>query len=211
MHFTYYNKKLKYLEFPNYPDFPQELKQEIFELIDIQNFESFDDLLISSTPEVVQMVKDLYGFEGKDSKLGYAGHMAREMFPTLVKYHFLEAPENVKNWIKQYLPIEPASINIQVMIGGTSIAPHIDEIRQHAINYLLDTGGDVELKFYELKDATDEKWIHPQMFIPYEKLEIKEVTKVPINVWHILPTNKIHSVENIDPSRKRIALTISII
>lgn len=202
---------MRYLEFPDYPELPQELKKEILEFIDAQDFESFDDLLINSTPEVVQMVKDIYGFEGKDSELGYAGHVAREMFPTLIKYHFLEVSEKVKDWVRQNLPIEAASINVQVMIDGKSIAPHIDEIRRYAINYLLDTGGDVELVFYELKDPADEKWIHPQMFIPYEKLEVKEVNKVPANVWHTLPTNKIHSVENIDPTRKRIALTISIL
>ena len=202
---------MRYLEFPDYPKLPEDLKQEILDFIKTQDLESFDDLLINSTPEVVQMVKDIYGFEGKDSELGYASHEAREKFPTLVKYHFLDVPERVKDWVKENLPINAASINVQVMVDGSSIAPHIDEIRQYALNYLLDTGGDVELLFYELKNPEDEKWVHPQMFIPYEKLEVKEVNKVPVDVWHTLPTNKIHSVENIDSTRRRISLSISIL
>ena len=38
-----------------------------------------------------------------------------------------------------------------------------------------------------------------------------EETKIGTDVWHTLPTNKIHSVENIDINKKRISLTVSIV
>lgn len=202
---------MSYLKFPDYPKLPTELVDEILILVETQDFSTFDDLLINSSPEIIEMVKEVYGFEGKDSLLGYAGAEAREKFTTLVKYHFLDVSEQIKQWVNENLPVEAASVNIQVMMDGQSIAPHIDEIRTQAINYIISTGGDVSLLFYELKDPEDEKWIHPQMFIPYEKLDIKEETKVPCQVWHVLPTNKIHSVENIDPTKKRISLSISIL
>ena len=202
---------MTYLQFPNYPDLPDELKKEIFKIAELQDSETYDDLLINSTPEVIKMVKDIYGFEGAESKLGYTGLEARKMFPDLVKYHFLDASDKIKKWVNDTLPIKAASINIQTMTSGKSIAPHIDEIRQYALNYLLSSGGDVDLKFYELKGPADEQWVHPQIFIPYDKLEVKETTKVPLNTWHMLPTSKIHSVENFDPTQKRIALTISIL
>lgn len=205
-------RQMTYLQFPNYPDLPDDIKKEIFELVELQNFESFDDLLINSTPDIIEMVKDVYGFEAGESELGYTGLEARKMFPDLVKYHFLDVSEKIKQWVYDNLPIKAASINVQVMTTGKTIAPHIDEIRQHALNYLLTNGGNnVELIFYELKDPADEQWVHPQIFIPYDKLEAKETTRVPLNTWHILPTSKIHSVENFDPAQRRIALTISIL
>jgi hypothetical protein len=208
---TTYAKKMSYLQFPNYPTLPPDIIEDILATIDTQDFSTFDDLLINSSPEVIQMIKDAYGFEGKDSPLGYAGKEARAKFTTLVNYHFLDPSEKVKQWVADNLPVKAASVNIQVMTDGESVAPHIDEIRTQAINYLISTGGDVSLIFYELKDPADEKWVHPQMFIPYEKLDIKEETKVPLQLWHILPSNKIHSVENIDSTKRRISLSISII
>jgi len=202
---------MKYLKFPNYPKLPAELVDEILSIVNTQDFSTFDDLLINSSPEFIKIVKEAYGFEGKDSPLGYAGAEARERFTTLVKYHFLDVSERIKKWVEENLPVNAAAVNIQVMTDGQSIAPHIDEIRVEAINYIISSGGDVSLIFYELKNSEDEKWIHPQMFIPYEKLHIKEETKVPLEVWHVLPTNKIHSVENIDPTKKRISLSISIL
>lgn len=202
---------MTYLQFPNYPDLPDDLKTEILEIVKIQNFESYDDLLINSTPEIIEMVKDIYGFSAEDSELGYTGIEARKMFPNLVKYHFLDVSEKIKQWIYDNIPVEAASINVQVMADGTTVAPHIDEIRQYALNYLLSTGGDVDLMFYELKDPADSKWVHPQTFVPYDKLEVKEITKVPLHTWHLLPTSKIHSVENVDPTQKRISVTISIL
>lgn len=202
---------MSYLTFPNYPTMPAELVDEILTIVEMQDFSTFDDLLINSSPEVIEMVKEVYGFEGKDSPLGYAGAEARARFTTLVNYHFLDVSDKIKKWVEDNLPVRAAAVNIQVMTDGESIAPHIDEIRVEAINYIISTGGDVSLIFYELKDPADEKWMHPQMFIPYEKLDIKEETKVPCLMWHVLPTNKIHSVENIDPTKKRISLSVSIL
>lgn len=202
---------MTYLQFPNYPDLPDDLKKEILDLVETQNFETFDDLLINSTPDIIEMVKDIYGYDAQDSELGYTGLEARKMFPDLVKYHFLDVSERVKQWVYENIPVEAASINVQVMTTGKTIAPHIDEIRQYALNYLLSEGGEVNLIFYDLKDPADEKWVHPQTFIPYDKLDPKETTRVPLHTWHMLPTSKIHSVENFDPAQRRIALTISIL
>lgn len=202
---------MAYLEYPAFPVLPEEIKQEILDIVAKSESVFLDDLLINSTPEIVELVKSVYGFEAKESELGYTGEEARKKFPGLVNYHFLDVSDNIRNWVNNNIPVQADSINIQVMEKGSIIAPHIDEIRTRAYNYLIQTGGDVSLVFYELKDPEDVKWVHPQIFIPYEKIVKQEETSVPVDVWHLLPTNKIHSVENINPTDRRISLSISVV
>jgi hypothetical protein len=202
---------MAYLEFPPFPKLPEDIKQEILSIVEQSESVFLDDLLINSTPEIVELVKSVYGFEAKDSELGYTGEEARKKFPGLVNYHFLDVSDNIKKWVEGNIPVKADSINIQVMEKGSIIAPHIDEIRTKAYNYLIQTGGDVSLVFYELANPEDSKWVHPQIFIPYEKIVRQEETKVPVDVWHILPTNKIHGVENINPTNRRISLSISVV
>ncbi len=202
---------MSYLMYPSFPDLPKEIQQEILDIVNNDTSYLIDDLLISSTLETTEMVNQLYGFSANETDLGYPGTEARKVFPNLVKYHFLDANDKIKDWVNTNLPVNAASINIQVIEKGEHIAPHIDEVRVQAINYLLSTGGDASLNFYKLKNPKDEKKIHPQIFIPYEVLECMETNLVPANVWHILPTNKIHSVENINPTERRISLSISIL
>jgi hypothetical protein len=202
---------MAYLEYPAFPVLPEEIKQEILDIVAKSESVFLDDLLINSTPEIVELVKSVYGFEAKESELGYTGEEARKKFPGLVNYHFLDVSDNIRNWVNNNIPVQADSINIQVMEKGSIIAPHIDEIRTRAYNYLIQTGGDASLVFYELKDSEDVKWVHPQIFIPYEKIVKQEETSVPVDVWHLLPTNKIHSVENINPTDRRISLSISVV
>ena len=202
--------EMDYLQYPDFPAMPDDIKQEILRIVEETETEYLDDLLINSTPEVIEWVKEAYGFEAQESELGFTGQEARKMFPGLVNYHFLDVSEKITEWVSTFVE-DPGSINIQVMEKGTIVAPHIDEIRTSAYNYLLDTGGDASLHFYELINAEDEKWVHPQTFIPYDKINSIEETKIGIDVWHTLPTNKIHSVENIDINKQRISLTVSIV
>lgn len=202
---------MSYLKFPKFPPLPVTLIEKIFHIIANQKTETHDDLLINSTPEVIDIVKNVYKFTASDSDLGYTNQDARRNFPGLVKYHFFDVTDDIKFWVAKNIPVHPISVNIQVMEGGDIVAPHIDEIRNRAINYILSTGGEnASLNFYDLKDPADLDKLHPQMFIPYEKLELKETNFIKENIWHILPTNKIHSVENIDPKLKRISLSISL-
>tara|TARA_R110000796_G_scaffold226460_1_gene342954 strand:- start:116 stop:745 length:630 start_codon:yes stop_codon:yes gene_type:complete len=200
--------EMDYLEYPNFPSMPEDIKQEILRIVEETETESLDDLLINSTPEVIEWVKEA-GNEAQESELGFTGQEVRKMFPGLVNYHFLDVSDKITEWVSTF--VEEPVIHIQVMEKGTIVAPHIDEIRTSAYNYLLDTGGDASLHFYELINAEDEKWAQPQTFIPYDKINSVEETKIGTDVWHTLPTNKIHSVENIDINKQRISLTVSIV
>ena len=199
--------EMDYLEYPDFPLMPNDIKQEILQIVKEAETEYLDDLLINSTPEVIEWVKEAY--EG-ESELGFTGQEARKMFPGLVNYHFLEVSDKIAEWVSTFVE-DPGSINVQVMEKGTIVAPHIDEIRTSAYNYLLDTGGDASLHFYKLNNSKDEKLIVPQAFIPYDKITSVQETKISTDVWHTLPTTKIHSVENIDINKQRISLTVSII
>jgi len=202
---------MAYLKYPAYPLMPEEIKQEIFDVVAKSENTRLDTLLISSSEEILNLVENAYDPNINKSKLGYSGQEARERFPGLVKYSFIDVSDTISKWVNTHIPIKYDSINIQVMEEGSIIPPHIDELRSKAYNYLIQTGGDVSLIFYELNDYKDNTWIHPQMFIPYDKVTKKEEIKVPLDRWHLLPANKIHSVENINPGSKRISLTLSVI
>jgi hypothetical protein len=46
-------------------------------------------------------------------------------------------------------------------------------------------------------------------YIDYDRLDFIEEVVLPTHQWHELNVGKIHSVEGIDPLKKRIIITVS--
>jgi hypothetical protein len=95
------------------------------------------------------------------------------------------------------------------MHSGTTITPHIDEMRRYAVNYVISTGGNSVTSFYKPKPEFEHLHVYAQTVFPFDRLDkIKEIQIEP-HRWHRLDTSVIHSVENIDPTLKRISLSLS--
>ena len=182
-----------YISYLDYPTLPHDLEQDILATVDAHsNFEA-NDLLVNTDQDTL----DILGEVAYDPKtnIGYPYIEARNHFPKLVDYYFLEPSQAVKDWVYENID-KDVTINIQVMTNGIHVPPHVDEVRTYAINYLISTGGAVTTDFYEPKDKFSNLVVTAQTAIPYEKLDLKESKQIAPQVWHKLAVTKIHSVEN---------------
>ena len=80
--------EMDYLEYPNFPSMPEDIKQEILRIVEETETESLDDLLINSTPEVIEWVKEA-GNEAQESELGFTGQEVRKNVSWSCKLSFL--------------------------------------------------------------------------------------------------------------------------
>lgn len=130
----------------------------------------------------------------------------------LARFDFIPVDDVVTKWVEENIPEKVIGVNLQVMYGGEIITPHIDELRHYALNYVLERGGDnVQTNFYNVK----EEWAHQQPYartlIPFDKIQLAEAHGISEQQWHKMDINTIHSVTNLDPTKKRISLSCSIV
>jgi hypothetical protein len=128
----------------------------------------------------------------------------------LASYHFICISEELEKWVKNNIN-ETCKVNAHGFFYGKYFYPHIDFIRHRAINYIIETGGElVETRFYEPKEKYKHLTFLSRSYIPYEKLNLIESVVIKPFKWHSMEVNKIHSVENLDPNKKRVSLTLGI-
>lgn len=196
-----------YISYLDYPPLPTDLERDILNTIEsYSNFEK-NNLLVNADLDTINLLGE--SEYTAETNIGYHYSQARKHFPNLVDYYFLDPSEHVKEWVLTNIS-KDVTINIQVMTNGIYVPPHIDEVRTSAINYLISTGSALT-NFYEPKPEFTDLLVTAQTAIPYERLDLKESSKIEKHVWHRLDVRKIHSVENIDPQAKRISLTLSIV
>jgi hypothetical protein len=124
---------------------------------------------------------------------------------------FVNPPKELTEWVKENITIPYRGVNIQVMSGGNFVAPHIDEIRNGALNYIIQTGGpDVKTKLYKPKLEYANLKVTPQTVFLYDTIDEVHSETLPTNKWHILDVTQIHSVNNLVPSSSRISISISL-
>jgi hypothetical protein len=130
---------------------------------------------------------------------------------TPASFIFEEASANLKNWIREHIPLyETYSIHVQVMCNGNNIFPHIDEDRKIAYNYIIESHPDTITCFYKPTDEFKNFIAFPNTYIPYDRVNLIVQEHIEMFKWHKLDVKKIHSVEKLDPSGYRIAITLSI-
>ena len=104
--------------------------------------------------------------------------------------------KNVNSSLHEYLkPMFPFEIFCRYQFVYNGIPIHVDYKdntgRKYAINYLLDCGGDnVVTNIY---DRT------------YQLIESK---CIELHKWHVIHTDQLHDVKNIDPNKVRIAISV---
>lgn len=220
---------MNYYEFrDNLPLVPDWLKKHILDTLadvttePIQYDENFKNNMIEEAEEWIgqgdKALVELAQIEyHEEDSLGY--HFMDERAFTykeqLAQFDFLAVDEVVNKWVEETIqPLIPERIlgvNIQVMHSGVLITPHSDELRTHALNYIFETGGDdVKTAYYEPLPEYKDKKIYPRTLIPFEKVEQVECVTIPANKWHCLDVITVHSVENLDPAKQRISLSLSL-
>jgi hypothetical protein len=195
---------INYLSFPPLPD---ALEQEILDIA--QQAETFhsNDIHVSTSSEMLEVIGQID--YNPDTNLGYHYSTAKQHFPSMSNYHFLEVSDNIRKWVSENINPE-FTAHIQVIDQGTVIPPHIDEVRSKAVNYIIKSGGNSVTSFYYVKGEYQNLTATPQTSIPYERLSVMESVLIEPKRWHSLDVTQIHGVTNMDPAQKRIALTLSV-
>ncbi len=206
MHFNY-------LEFPKLPD---HLTQQILDLVErpIQNFhdsaafvESVKTFGNPRADEIIDAITNIK-YDSFDS-LGYPLDQAHEFYENLASFDFLEVSNEIKQWVKENISNDILHVSIQAMYGGTTVTPHIDEMRSFAYNYVISTGGNSKTCFYKAKKEFEHLKIYERTVFTKDRLDLIEQIEIMPNRWHRINTKTIHSVEDLDPNFKRISLSLS--
>lgn len=210
-----------YFTYLDLPPLPKELEEQLLVLVDapIANFHDSDafvesiknrtELNIGASEAIIDAITNVE-YNAEDS-LGYPLADAWEHFKDLAHFDFLEVNDALNEWARNNIDPNVAHVSIQAMYGGTTITPHIDEMRTYALNYVISTGGNSRTCFYKPKEEYSHLRVYPQTVFPVDRLELVDEVQIEAHRWHRLDTTTIHSVENLDPRLKRISLSLSFI
>ncbi len=209
-----------YFTYLDLPPVPKYLEEQILNIVDkpLANFHNSDafveyleknrnDLNISAGEEVIDAITNIEIDYNKS--LGFPLSEVWNYFEDLAHFDFLEVNEELNKWARENIDSKIAHVSIQAMYGGTTITPHIDEMRTKALNYVISTGGKSKTCFYKPKKEYQHLVAYPQTVFPFDRLELVEEIQIEPYKWHELNVTEIHSVENLDPTLKRISLSLS--
>jgi len=207
----------KYID--DLPSLPDYVIAEMLRIVNnpVVNFHSSEEIANTylSDPTLqlssvdVELLKNLKNFTyDKSTSLGYPMDSADKHFTNLAQFDFLEVTDIIKDWIYKNINPTPSYISIQVMFGGKTITPHIDEARKYAYNYII-SGANGITSFYKPASSFEHLIPYPQTIFTYDRIEVVESLSIDTNRWHYLDVSKIHGVDYIQSGEKRISLSLS--
>ncbi len=196
------------IEYFTFPKVPEDIKQSVLEQARKISFQE-NQYNLTADENLLSAIKKFTPKED-DSMLGVMFEDAQGYFKDkIANFAFIEADPVLVKWVKNNISMSYRRVDVQVMTGGVIVVPHIDEIRQGALNYILSSGGtDVTTTFYE--PLNKDLVAVPQQAFPYDRISIKDSTVILEEQWHILDVTKIHGVENLSPNEYRISISISL-
>lgn len=184
------NQDTGMLIYKNYPKLPEDLENEILKEVSRRQT-SLSKFCVSTNIE--KAVTQAYGTLVTEN-LNLEGLASMSMFSF----------DPLTDWVSRNIHDKISSVHVQYFDGGTYFFPHIDLLRNKAINYLISTA-DATTSFYKPNNFIPE----PNTVIDYNKITLLKEFKIEKKVWHELDVTVVHSVENINGTR--IAVTLSIV
>jgi hypothetical protein len=192
---------MNYFNYCDFPIPPNEVRQEVYTIIQESKFQNTESDLLLVTDGTVEVLPD----PAWNTNIGLPLSVVRNVIPNRAIFYFLETNKLIKEWAHDCIPIRFNGINIQIIKDGNVIIPHVDEVRSIAYNFQFETGN-ASTCFYKPKDES--LIVSPQTYIPYNMIyKVFEVTIEP-NKWHTINVSKIHSVENITGTRVGLSLSV---
>jgi hypothetical protein len=157
-----------------------------------------------------QTISKLYEKSFLENNIGISDRIAYEKFDNVAAFCYSDVPKHVKKWIATNIDETYYSIGIQGYFGGTFLFPHIDIVRVSTLNYILYSGGnDVRTCFYDPKEEWKKFEISERTYIPYERLNLVGSIPIETHRWHLIKRDSIYSIENLDPLKEHIELTLN--
>lgn len=140
-----------------------------------------------------------------ETTLGVPFEQASIHYPDTALFAFIDPPASLQQWVNDN--IGPYPVNVQIMSKGTYVMPHVDEIRQLALNYLITTGN-ASTCIYAPKEEYKNYTVGPQMVFPKDRIIKVQEEVIDVHRWHTLDVTSIHGVEHINSTR--ISVTVSL-
>lgn len=208
-----------YITYLNLPPVPKNIVDRIYYIVEhpTQNSHNTDDFIenlrreqnISASQEIIDAIVNVE--YNKADSLGYPLADAWEHYKNLAYFDYLDADSEIIQWVKDSIDVEVAHVGIQVMYNGELITPHIDEMRSHAYNYIIETGGNATTCFYTAKEEFKHLKAYPRTVFTPDRLDLLEQLIIEPNKWHQIETSVIHGVNGIKHGQRRISLSLSIL
>ena len=205
------------------PKLPDDIVAEIYRLIEnpIDNHHSSEEVFNYMASKITSesglqlnaisdtLLEKLKGaYSHKEDSLGFPMNTSHKYFQNLATFDFLPVSDMITEWVNKNISPTPVLISIQVMYGGSTITPHIDEARNYVYNYVIETA-DAITNFYKNAKEYEHLTAYPQTIFTYDRIEVTNSVLIEPNRWHYIDVSKIHSVENIQTNKKRISLSLS--
>lgn len=203
---------INFRELPHLPKVPDHFISEILtqaneQLTTITPVFGFDHFKID--PGVQEHMEKEFTDKIFENNIGVRGTEAIKLYPNNAKFAFLTVSKELEDWCFTNISTE-AIVNIIYIYSGEFSLPHVDPMRTTAYNYIISTGGDnVRTCYWEPKDEYKHLNITPLAYVPYDKINLIDEAVFQQDNWYQLNVSKIHSVEGIDRTKKRIILTVS--
>jgi len=197
------------------PAIPKNILQSVQNTIDQfdkknHKLTGMDDLPIFETFGNTKNVIDEYHVANNNEELGLPLNLLNSYYDDLCTLSFLKVEDIVTNWVHKN--ITPTGfVGINIFHGGTHFFPHLDLMRNRAINYIYDAGGEtVETCFWKAKENFQHLQKSARTFFPYDRLELINKVVLKQGQWCEMDVSNIHNVMNIEKDKRRITITVSL-
>ena len=197
----------------NYPNVPKELVGQTIASVNSQMNEMDHNTKAKAgnfklKVDVQPYIDQIYSDEAFKNNLGVTHTDGLDQNPDAALIVFLSANFELQEWCDNNIE-KDCVVNLLYIHGGTRFLPHIDPLRNRSYNYIIETSDNVRNCFWEPKQEYANLNVTPMTYIDYNRLNLIDEVVLPKNKWYELNVGKIHSVENIDPTRRRIVITVS--
>jgi len=186
-----------YKKYSEIPGLPNDLKQELIQIA--ENYIENNIPMVSWYKRYETLNKTSIAF------LEHSTFIADENGKDSGGVGFYAIPIDLhKKIIDFYQKVNNPAINfkmyiLQVVTGGSFVAPHIDDPQERKAGflYLLKAGGDnVTTTWYKVKQEYQHLTLENYSGIPYSRLDQIEKHCLEEDMWHWLNFNQIHGVTN---------------
>lgn len=182
-----------------------------YQLLD---FPSLPDYLVSKFDQLIEekllgLPETVYTPQNPRDNDGYINHIQYKDFTEQqtgrIVYHKLTT--EFESWVRENVTDQYQRVKFSIHHGKIA-PPHTDYLRDFGINYIHTLGGDsVKTVWYQetgFPIVREGRCRQPD----YRQLSVLEEVVLPANCWHILRTDILHSVENLQSNRIRIAVDL---
>jgi hypothetical protein len=116
-------------------------------------------------------------------------------------FKYLDGNEIIWQWVEKNIPYKIDNISVFTLYGGKKILPHQD-FAKNQLNMIIECNDETINYVYEPKKEFQHLNTNAYSFVPYERIDVVQEIKVEKNKWYYFPATRIHSIENINNTRR---------